>query len=108
MKTSSGSFHRLGMHGCRLAVVAALVWLVHAEHVASLGRQQAAALDTLPIERMRRHLPEAAALGGGSPAVGGGLDLLDAAGERVGVVFKTSPTGDAAIGFSGPTDLRGV
>ncbi|MFM8805646.1 MAG: FMN-binding protein, partial [Planctomycetia bacterium] len=30
---------------------------------------------------------------------------LDAAGERVGVVFKTSPAGDAAIGFSGPTDL---
>jgi NosR/NirI family nitrous oxide reductase transcriptional regulator len=93
------------MHWCRLAVVAALVWLVHAEHVAFLGRRQAAALDALPIERVRRHLPEAVTIGGGSPAVGGGLDLLDAAGERVGLVFKTSPAGDAAIGFSGPTDL---
>ncbi|MFM8803790.1 MAG: hypothetical protein ACKOK8_07765, partial [Planctomycetia bacterium] len=33
MKTSSGSVRRLGMHCCRLAVVAALVWLVHAETV---------------------------------------------------------------------------
>jgi Na+-translocating ferredoxin:NAD+ oxidoreductase RnfG subunit len=105
MRKSSGSFLRLMTHACRLAVVAALVWLVHAEHVAFVGRQQAATLDRLPIERVQRHLPEAAAIGGPSPAVAGGLDLLDAAGERVGVVFKTSPAGDAAIGFSGPTDL---
>jgi Na+-translocating ferredoxin:NAD+ oxidoreductase RnfG subunit len=37
--------------------------------------------------------------------VAGGLDLLDAAGERVGTMLRTSPVGDAAIGFSGPTDL---
>ena len=105
MRKSSGPFRRLMTHACRLAVVAALVWLVHAEHVAFLSRQKAATLDTLPIGRVQRHLPEAAAIGGPSPAVAGGLDLLDAAGERVGVVFKTSPAGDAAIGFSGPTDL---
>jgi len=105
MRKSSGPFRRLMTHACRLAVVAALVWLVHAEHVAFLGRQQAATLDTLPIGRVQRHLAEAAAIGGPSPAVAGGLDLLDAAGERVGVVFTTSPAGDAAIGFSGPTDL---
>jgi NosR/NirI family nitrous oxide reductase transcriptional regulator len=93
------------MHICRLAVVAALVWLVHAEHVAFLGRQQAAALDTLPIGRVQRHLPAAVATGGAAPAVSGGLDLLDVAGARVGVVFRTSPMGDAALGFSGPTDL---
>lgn len=96
---------RLLTHSARLAVVAAIVWLVHAEHVAFLGRQQAATLDALPIGRVQRHLPEAAAIGGASPAVAGGLDLVDAAGERVGVVFKTSPAGDAAVGFSGPTDL---
>lgn len=105
MNGASGAVRRLLTHGCRIAVVATLVWLVHAEHVAYLGRRQAAAIDTLPIQRVRRHLPEAAAIGGPAPAVDGGLDLLDAAGERVGVVFKTSPAGDAAIGFSGPTDL---
>ena len=105
MRKLPSSFPRLMTHACRLAVVAAIVWLVHAEHVSFLGRQQAATLDALPIGRVQRHLPEAAAIGGPSPAIGGGLDLLDAAGERVGVVFKTSATGDAAIGFSGPTDL---
>jgi NosR/NirI family nitrous oxide reductase transcriptional regulator len=105
MKTQRRSFLRLAMHACRLAVVAAIVWIVHLEHMAFVGRQQAAALESLPIERVRRHLAEAAAIGGSAPAVAGGLDVLDAAGERVGIVFKTSPAGDAAIGFSGPTDL---
>jgi NosR/NirI family transcriptional regulator, nitrous oxide reductase regulator len=101
----STRFRRLLTHGGRVAVVAALVWLVHAEHQAFVGRQQAAALDSLPLSRVQRHLAAAAAIGGPSPAIAGGLDLVDAAGERVGAMFRTSPAGDAAIGFSGPTDL---
>jgi Na+-translocating ferredoxin:NAD+ oxidoreductase RnfG subunit len=85
--------------------VAALVWIVHAEHRAFLGRQQSAAVDAGPLVRVQRHLAAAAASGGPSQAIDGGLDLLDAAGERVGIMFRTSPAGDAAIGFSGPTDL---
>jgi Na+-translocating ferredoxin:NAD+ oxidoreductase RnfG subunit len=92
-------------HSARLAVVAALVWLVHAEHRAFLARQTGADLASLPVDRIRRHLPEAAAIAGDANAIAGGRDLLDAAGERVGTIFKTSPAGDAAIGFSGPTDL---
>jgi Na+-translocating ferredoxin:NAD+ oxidoreductase RnfG subunit len=92
-------------HAARLAVVAALVWLVHAEHRAFLARQTGADLASLPVDRIRRHLPEAAAIAGDANAIAGGRDLLDAAGERVGTIFKTSPAGDAAIGFSGPTDL---
>ncbi|MFN5755955.1 MAG: FMN-binding protein, partial [Planctomycetia bacterium] len=49
--------------------------------------------------------PEAAAIGGDADSLAGARDLVDAAGERVGTIFKTSPAGDAAIGFSGPTDL---
>jgi Na+-translocating ferredoxin:NAD+ oxidoreductase RnfG subunit len=37
--------------------------------------------------------------------VAGGRDVLDAAGARAGTILRTSPAGDAAIGFSGPTDL---
>ncbi|NBW95667.1 MAG: FMN-binding protein [Planctomycetia bacterium] len=92
-------------HAARLAVVAALAWLVHAEHSAYLARQSGADLASLPIDRIRRHLPEAAKIGGDSGAVTGGRDVLDAAGDRAGTIFKTSPAGDAAIGFSGPTDL---
>ncbi len=105
MKTNAATLRRAIIHACRVAVVAALVWLVGVEHVSFLGRRQAAALDTVPIARLRRHLPEVAAIGGPSPGVAGALDLLDAGGERVGTFFKTSPAGDEAIGFSGPTDL---
>jgi NosR/NirI family nitrous oxide reductase transcriptional regulator len=95
----------LAAHALRLAVVAALVWIVHAEHAAFVNRQAAVDLASIPLERVRRHLPEATAIGGESPAVAGGRDLLAAGGERVGTLFRTSPAGDAAIGFSGPTDL---
>jgi NosR/NirI family transcriptional regulator, nitrous oxide reductase regulator len=92
-------------HAARLAIVAALAWLVHAEHRAYLARQTGADLAALSIGRIRRHLPDAAAIGGDSGAVAGGRDVLADSGERVGTIFKTSPAGDAAIGFSGPTDL---
>ena len=92
-------------HAVRVAVVAAIAWLVHAEHVRYVGRQAAADLTSLPIAQVQRHLPEAAAIGGPSDAVLGGRDIVDAAGERVGTMLRTSPAGDTAIGFSGPTDL---
>ena len=92
-------------HAARVAVVAALAWLVHVEHVRFVGRQTTTELASLSIARVRRHLPEAAVIGGPSRSVAGGCDLLDAAGERVGTMLRTSPAGDTAIGFSGPTDL---
>jgi len=92
-------------HAARLAVVAALAWLVHVEHAAYLGRQQGANVATLPIDRIQKHLAEATTIGGDSTAVAGGRDVLAESGERVGTIFKTSPASDAAIGFSGPTDL---
>lgn len=97
--------HTYAAHAARLTVVAALVWLVHVEHRGFLARQAGADLTALPLDRIRRHLPAVAAVGGDADAIAGGRDLLDAAGDRVGTVFKTSPAGDAAIGFSGPTDL---
>ena len=92
-------------HAARLSVIAAIAWLVHVEHTAFLGRQQGADLAALPITSIRAHLPEAATIGGDSNAAAGGRDVLANSGERVGTIFKTSPASDAAIGFSGPTDL---
>jgi NosR/NirI family transcriptional regulator, nitrous oxide reductase regulator len=92
-------------HALRVAVVAAIAWLVHAEHGRFVARQAAVDLAALPIARVQRYLPEAAAVGNDSAAVLGGRDLLDADGAGVGTIFRTSPAGDAAIGFSGPTDL---
>ena len=92
-------------HAVRLAVVAALVWLVHAEHTTFLGRQQAGGLESVPVTTLRTHLPDAAGIGGESDAVAGGRDVVDASGAVVGTVLRTSPAGDDASGFSGPTDV---
>ena len=92
-------------HALRVAVVAAIAWLVHAEHQRFVTRQAAVDLAALPISRVQRYVPEAAAVGTDSNAVLGGRDLLAADGAGVGTIFHTSPAGDAAIGFSGPTDL---
>jgi NosR/NirI family nitrous oxide reductase transcriptional regulator len=105
---SSRGFRRLlpvATHVARLAVVAAVAWLVHAEHRRFLARHETADLADLPVARVRRHLEGVAAIGGPSDAVAGGRDLLDAAGARIGTVLQTSPAGDAAIGFSGPSDV---
>jgi NosR/NirI family transcriptional regulator, nitrous oxide reductase regulator len=98
-------FVPMAAHAVRVAVVAAIAWLVHAEHVRSVGGQSAADLAGLPVSRLQKHLPEAAAIGGPANTVAGGRDILNAVGDRVGTMLRTSPAGDAAIGFSGPTDL---
>jgi Na+-translocating ferredoxin:NAD+ oxidoreductase RnfG subunit len=82
-----------------------VAWLVHAVHEQRLARRQAVDLAAVPLETVRRHLPEAAAVGGDSLAVAGGREILGGGGERVGTILRTSPAGDAAIGFSGPTDV---
>ncbi|MFM8538407.1 MAG: FMN-binding protein, partial [Planctomycetaceae bacterium] len=95
----------LAGHVLRLAVVAAIVLLVHAAHARRLARRQTADLADVSLARVQAHVPGAVAIGGDAAAVAGGRDLVDAAGERVGTILRTSPAGDAAIGFSGPTDL---
>ena len=95
----------IAAHAARLAVVAAIAWLVHAEHRRFVVRQETADLAGLPLPRVQRHLEGVAAIGGPADAVAGGRDLLDAAGARIGTVLRTSPAGDAAIGFSGPSDV---
>jgi NosR/NirI family nitrous oxide reductase transcriptional regulator len=93
------------VHAARLAMVAAIAGLVHLEHGRFVARQPAVELAAVPLDDLRAILPEVAAIGGDSPAVAGGRDLLDAFGDRVGTLLRTSPPGDEAIGFSGPTDL---
>lgn len=92
-------------HVARLATVVAIAWLVHATHQQRLARREAFDLASVSLDVVRQYLPEATAIGGPSAAVGGGLDVLAADGDRVGTILRTSPAGDASIGFSGPTDV---
>lgn len=92
-------------HGLRLAGWAAVAWLVHVAHARQVARLAAVDLAAVPLATVQKHLPEATAIGGESLAVAGGRDVVGAGGDRVGTILRTSPAGDAAIGFSGPTDV---
>lgn len=95
----------LAGHVARLAIVVLIAWLLHATYERRLEQRERFDLASVSLELVRRHLPEAAGIGEASPAVGGGLDVLDRDGDRVGTILQTSPDGDRAIGFSGPTDV---
>lgn len=92
-------------HALRLAVVAAVAWLVHATHQQRELARTALGLEAVSIASVQSYLPGAAAFGNASREVAGGREVLDADGTLQGVVLQTSPAGDAAIGFSGPTNL---
>jgi NosR/NirI family nitrous oxide reductase transcriptional regulator len=92
-------------HAARLVAWAAVAWLIHATHQQRAADREGVELASVPLEIVRRHLPGAATIGGESPAVAGGREVIDDAGKRVGTILRTSPAGDVAIGFSGPTDL---
>jgi Na+-translocating ferredoxin:NAD+ oxidoreductase RnfG subunit len=92
-------------HGLRLAAWALVAWCVHVAHARHIARLAAVDLAAVPLEVVRKHLPEAAGIGGESPAVAGGREVIGIGGDRVGTILRTSPAGDAAVGFSGPTDV---
>lgn len=98
-------FRRLAGHAARLGLVALTAWLLHAGAGRGAARQAATGPARLPLERIRAHLPAAAAIGPPATEVGGAVTLVDAAGAAVGMALCTSPAGDTAIGFSGPTDV---
>lgn len=96
---------RLFIHSVRVAVVVALALLVHRGHQRRLQDATPPNLEATAVTSLQRFLPEVAAVGGGSAAVEGGWKLLDAEGNVIGTMLQTSPAGDIAIGFSGPTNL---
>jgi len=92
-------------HFCRLSLVAAVAWCVHATHAKQQATRATLDLVDLPLDLIQRHLPATAEVGEVTTTVAGGRELLDRQGSSIGIVFRTSPVGDAAIGFSGPTDI---
>ena len=103
--SSSTRWRTFAGHCLRLAAWGAVAWCVHVAYARQAARLAGTELAAVPLEVVRKHLPEAAAIGGDSPAVAGGRDVVGERGDRVGTIFKTSPAGDTAIGFSGPTDV---
>src|SRR3954469_4710284 len=83
----------------RLAVVVAIVWLVHRHH----ARLRVDGDAPIKVEEVRPFFPAAGRLEVDSSARGG-LFVLDGKGNTLGYVVRTSPASDKIIGFCGPTD----
>ncbi len=93
-------------HLARLGVLAAIAVLAHAVHLRrSVDHEKRPLAGPTLLAAVQRHLPPAASFGVESAEIAGGRELLDTTGALVGIAVQTSPAGDAAIGFSGPTDL---
>lgn len=95
----------LGGHLLRLAVVVGVAWLMNAAHQQRERTRTALGLAVVPITAVQHHIPQAARFGDASREVDGAREVLDEHGFNVGTILQTSPSGDTAIGFSGPTDL---
>ena len=83
----------------RLAVIVAIVWLVHVNATRNRVRGDA----PIKPEEVRALLPTAAKLEV-DPSELRGLFVLDAAGNRVGYALRTSPDADGVKGYVGSTD----
>jgi NosR/NirI family nitrous oxide reductase transcriptional regulator len=85
----------------RVGLLAAIVFLLRAEHewvVAQRGVVPA------PMEVVGEFFPEADALGSVDVGTGGQV-VLDGEGKKLGMVVQTSPAGNAAVGYAGPTNV---
>jgi len=91
------------LHLFRIAVLAAVVWLVREQHVWYLAQVQGRQLAAVHVDQVRRFYPHATELSQWNPE-DGGQTVLDAAGRPLGYVVQTSPASDAIIGYAGPTN----
>ncbi|NNC90684.1 MAG: FMN-binding protein [Akkermansiaceae bacterium] len=92
--------HRLLPRIYRLAVLVAVVWLVHANH--QWHRAQRTAV--LEVPQVAPFFPGAAALGPREPPYHL-QEVRDDAGRTIGLVLHTSPEADDIRGYSGPSDV---
>lgn len=83
----------------RLAVIVAIVWMIHRHHV----RLRIDGDAPIRVEEVRPFFPAAARLeADDSPR--GGLFVLDKQGNRLGYAVRTSPAADRIVGWAGSTD----
>jgi NosR/NirI family nitrous oxide reductase transcriptional regulator len=92
------------IHGLRLSLFAAIVWLIHDQHRWHMAQQAGRQATAITLPDVKSFFPSAAKLGDWSPARGEQL-VLDASDQSLGYVVQTSPTSDNIVGYSGPTNV---
>jgi Na+-translocating ferredoxin:NAD+ oxidoreductase RnfG subunit len=90
------------VHLLRVAGLAAILGLIHLQHVRTVAARQARSLADVPLARVQAVFPAAATLGEAESH--GGLTVLNEKGEPLGYVIQTAPQSDPYLGFSGPTN----
>lgn len=87
----------------RVAVLAAVVWLVRQQHVWYVAQAQGRQQSAVHVDQVLRFYPRAIELSQWNPEHGG-QTVLDIDGRPLGYVVQTSPASDAIIGYAGPTN----
>lgn len=95
---------QLAVHGVRIFLFAAVIVLIHRQHMKLTEAQQNRSAIDVSVEEVRSIFPEATTLG---QTIAGsvGREVLDSKGEPLGYVLQTSPASDSITGFSGPTNV---
>jgi transcriptional regulator of nitric oxide reductase len=90
------------VHLARVALLGAILWLIHLQYARTIAAQHAQSLAEVPLARVQEFFPSAERLGDAESH--GGLPVLDAEGRALGFVIQTAPASDPYLGFSGPTN----
>ena len=95
---------RIGLHCCRIALLAAIVLLIHLSHQRALERLRNDDAKRVTVLEVVGLLPETATLS--DPEGSHGIQRAHNSNRmEIGFVIQTSPTSDQIIGFSGPTNV---
>ena len=92
------------VHGCRLALLAAIVWLIRDQHVRYQAQQAGRDAAEVSAEQLKGFFPGAASISEWD-VDRGERHVLDADGKELGYFVQTSPAGDKIVGYSGPTNV---
>lgn len=95
---------RVLIHTIRLSMVAGIIGCLFYT-TATTPNRRSVSLTMIPLQTIQKSLPTADGFGQPSRAVRGAIELTNNEGRSVGYCFQTSPVGDKAIGFSGPSNL---
>ena len=98
-----GSPARRFRHLCRFIAFAWIVGLIHKSHQEFLVRLKDKG-QPIELSDVQKVLPQTVTLNSDEddPSM---VNAYDEQEKRIGLITQTSPQGDSAIGFSGPTNL---
>ncbi|MFV2069290.1 MAG: FMN-binding protein [Pirellulales bacterium] len=91
------------LHALRIALFAAVLWLIRDEHLRHACRDSHNEDTVATVQQVRCFFPRATSVA--PPTTPDGVcTVLDASASPIGYVLQTSPASDSIVGYSGPTN----